>query len=263
MFLLVSLSCITESHSAEGSSTAAVIAQKTLDAYYYARSDGRAVVHLRLVNKDGKERIREFVMLRLDKEDGGEQFYYAFFRNPPDVRRTVFLVWKHTDRDDDRWLYLPAIDLVRRISSDDKRFSFVGSDFTYEDISGRRLEDDDHELVKQEAMDGRETFVIKSVPKDTDAVEFSYRLIWSDRQTFLPVRIEHYNKKEKLYKVMEVKKIQHIQDTPTITKAFMKNLDTGHSTELTVAEIVYDNGLGPDLFQERYLRRPPGKWIKQ
>lgn len=237
------------------------IAEKTLNAYYYAQNDSISKVHFRLINKDGKERIKEFTMLRLDIKDCGEQYYFTYFYNPPDIRRTVFMVRKNIDRDDDRWLYLPAIDLVRRISSSDKQSSFVGSDFSYEDISGRHLDDDEYQFIKEEIINGRKTSLIKYTPKDKDGVKYSYRMIWTEKKTSLPVRLEYYDKHEKLYKVMEAKKIELIKDTPTITMAVMKNLKTGHSTEITVKKIDYNTGLPKDIFKERYLRNAPRKWI--
>lgn len=238
------------------------IMEKTLNAYYYAQNDGKAQVFMRLVNKEGKERIRDFAMLRLDKEDGGEQYYYAYFTKPPDVNRTVFMVWKHINRDDDRWLYLPAIDLVKRISANDKRSSFVGSDFTYEDVSGRHLDDDNHTLVKEEVINAKSTYVIKSIPKDKDEVEFSYRLVWSDKQTFLTLKVEYYNRRGELYKQMITDKIEVIEGTPTVTKATMKDLTGGHYTEIEFKKIDYNVGLKANIFEERYLRKPPIKWIK-
>jgi len=238
------------------------IMEKTLNTYYYAQNDGRAEVFMRLVNKEGKERIRDFTMLRLDKEDGGEQYYYAYFIKPPDVNRTVFMVWKHIDRDDDRWLYLPAIDLVKRISANDKRSSYVGSDFTYEDVSGRHLHDDEHTLIKKEVINGKNTFVVKSIPKDKDEVEFSYRLVWSDTQTFLPLKVEYYNRRGELYKQMTTDKIDIIEGTPTVTKATMKDLAGEHFTEIEFKKIDYNVGLNENIFVERYLRKPPIKWIR-
>ena len=219
-------------------------------------------VFMRLVNKEGKERIREFTMLRLDKKDGGEQYYYAYFTKPPDVNRTVFMVWKHINRDDDRWLYLPAIDLVKRISANDKRSSFVGSDFTYEDVSGRHLDDDEHTLVREENMGGKATYVIKSTPKDKGEVEFSYRLIWADKETYLPLRIEFYNQRGEIYKEMTTDKIESIEGTPTVTKATMKDIKGGHYTEIEFKKVDYNVGLKKELFAERYLRKPPIRWIK-
>jgi len=95
------------------------------------------------------------------------------------------MVHKHADpdKDDDRWLYLPDLDLDRRIAAGDKRTSFVGSDFLYEDVSGRSLEEDTHELV--ETTD--KLFVIKNVPKQPDTVEFSYFNVSIDRKTYVPM----------------------------------------------------------------------------
>jgi len=107
---------------------------------YYEGKDGKAEVMMTITDRQGRERIRQFTILRMDLKDGGEQKYYAHFSSPTDVRNMVFMIWKHTDRDDDRWLYLPALDLVNRIAAGDKRTSFAGSHFLYEDISGLGLD---------------------------------------------------------------------------------------------------------------------------
>ena len=100
-----------------------------------------------ITDSQGRVRIREFRILRLDVADGGEQKFYVYFKKPADVSKMVFMVWKHLGVDDDRWMYLPALDLVRRIASSDKRSSFVGSHFVYEDVSGRGIDADTHELI--------------------------------------------------------------------------------------------------------------------
>ena len=89
------------------------------------------------------------VILRRDVgEDLGDQQFYVYFKAPADVSETTFLVWKHPQAEDDRWLYLPALDLVRRIAASDERTSFVGSHFFYEDVSGRSPLEDEHELIE-------------------------------------------------------------------------------------------------------------------
>ena len=129
-------------------------------AAYYAGDDGRGTVTMTITDSQGRERKREFVILRKDKEDGGEQFFFVYFKKPSDVRKMVFMVHKHIDRDDDRWLYLPALDLVKRIAASDKRTSFVGSNYLYEDVSGRGINEDVHELT-----DTTDTFfVVKNTP---------------------------------------------------------------------------------------------------
>lgn len=146
--------------------TADEIIAKANIASYYAGSDGMAKVKMELTSKDGTKRHMELSILRKDIKEGGEQRFYVYFHEPADVRKMVFMVWKNIGKEDDRWLYISAIDLVKRISTRDKRASFAGSDFTYEDVSGRHPDDDEHTLIKEEELKGREAYVIKNTPKD-------------------------------------------------------------------------------------------------
>ena len=238
------------------------IMEQTLLAYYYPGKDAKEDILMRIVNRQGQVRKRHLAMLRLDQADGGEQSYYLYFHEPADVEGMSFLVLKHPGRDDDRWLYMPAIDLVKRIATSDKRSSFAGSDFTYEDVSGRDLDEDNHELLDEETVGEHAAFVVKSTPKKPEGVEFSYRKFWIDKATHLPLKMEHYDLQGKLYKVYEAQEIQTIQGTPTITKAVMKDLGNERFTEIALQAVSYDIGLSADVFQERSLRKPPAQWIR-
>ncbi|HSH71176.1 MAG TPA: outer membrane lipoprotein-sorting protein, partial [Deferrisomatales bacterium] len=127
------------------------IVNKANLASYYSGDDGVARATMVITDGSGRTREREFTILRKDLEDGARQDYYVYFHKPGDVRKTVFLVQKKVDGDDDRWMYLPALDLVKRIAASDKRTSFVGSHFFYEDVSGRRIDEDEHALAEETA----------------------------------------------------------------------------------------------------------------
>ena len=136
-------------------------------------------VKMTITDDQGREREREFTILRRDADDTDrEQKFYVYFHQPADVRDMVFMVWKHVGADDDRWLYLPALDVIKRIAASDERTSFVGSNFFYEDVSGRGIEEDNHELVETTDV----YYVLKNTPKDPGAVEFdSYTDVDSQR----------------------------------------------------------------------------------
>jgi len=112
------------------------IVAQTEQATYYQGQDGRAQVSMVITDKQGRKRRRSFIILRRDGaatatlDSDRAQKYYIHLQRPADVRNTVFMVWKEYERDDDRWLYLPALDLVKRIAAGDKRTSFLGSDFS-------------------------------------------------------------------------------------------------------------------------------------
>jgi outer membrane lipoprotein-sorting protein len=219
---------------------------------YYAGNDGKATVTMTITDSQGRGRTREFIILRKDIRDGGAQNFYVYFKKPGDVRKMVFMVHKKIGEDDDRWLYLPALDLVKRIASSDKRTSFVGSHFLYEDVSGRSVHDDVHTLIE---TDDR-YFVLDNVPMDRSAVEFSSYKIWIDRKTFIPMKAEYMDKDNQLYRIVEALEVKDIQGHPTVVKSRVRDLINGGETISVFSDVSYDIGLG-DIFTERYLRRAP------
>ncbi|MFP4502171.1 MAG: outer membrane lipoprotein-sorting protein [Candidatus Hydrogenedentota bacterium] len=235
------------------------IVEKSNHMAYYQGKDGRARVSMTIVNEDGQERNRELTILRKDMEDDtdGKQRYYVYFHRPADVRETVFMVHKKVGGDDDRWLYLPALDVVKRIAASDERTSFVGTHYFYEDVSGRGIEEDKHELV-----DTTDTYyVLKNTPKDPDLVEFDSFTMYIHKDTFIPVKIE-YEAGDEVYRTAEVLEVKDIQGYKTVVKSKMTDNDMGGHTVMTYENVEYDVDLPDDLFSERFLRKPPRQHIK-
>ena len=237
----------------------AIVARANVAAYYQG-SDGRAKVSMRITDKQGQVREREFVIVRKDATDGGDQKYFVYFQKPADVRRMAYMVHKYVQpgKDDDRWLYMPSLDLVKRIAASDKRTSFVGSHFLYEDVSGRSLAEDAHELVET----NEQFYVVKNTPKKPESVEFGHFTVAIDRKTFMPMKMEFFDKGGKLYRTIESKKVETIQGFPTATQAVVTDLNTGGRTEMQFSDIQYDLKLTDDIFTERYLRRPPKEAVR-
>ncbi len=236
------------------------IIRKSQAAFLYQGDDFKARVVMKLITRKGRERVREMTMLRKNYSDGKQKYFIYFFK-PSDVRDMTFMVHKYPGRDDDRWLFVPAIKMVRRIAAEDKASSFVGSDFTYEDVSGRDPEDDAHEILREEALNGRDCYVIKSTPRAGD-MDYSYKLSWIDKENFLPLREEYYDRRSELYRVFTADEVTAVGGFPTVTKRTMKNLQSGHRTETVFIETKYNIGITDSLFSERYLRRPPKKWVR-
>jgi outer membrane lipoprotein-sorting protein len=222
---------------------------------YYAADDMKTTVEMELTNKKGKTRTRKFVMLRMDVDEGGAQKYYTYFLEPTDVRKTTFMVWKDPQKDDSRWIYVPSVDLVRRISANDKGSSFVGSDFSYEDVSGRHWTEDNHTLVKTEELDGKSCYVIESIPKEKDS--FSKKVSWISVDEMLPMKEEYYDRKDRLERVFKAEEVQEVGGHLTITRRSMTNVKKEHTTNVTFTEIEYDTEVEDGLFTERFLKAPP------
>src|SRR3989304_1519922 len=177
------------------------VMKKSQAAFLYPGKDFKARVVMKLINKDGQERVRELTMLRKNAgEPGGDQRYFMYFFQPADVKDMSFLIYKYPAKDDARWIFIPAINMVKRSAAQDRRSSFVGSDFTYEDVSGRDLEDDNHAFEREEKIGSRDCYLVKSTPKGTDA-DFGYKLTWVDRRNFLTIKEEQYDKRGARYKL--------------------------------------------------------------
>ncbi len=245
--------------SEEALTDANAIVNKANLAAYYGGADGRSEARMIIRDAQGREQRRQFTVLRRDVEDGRDQDFLVVFSQPADVRGTVYLVKKHVDRDDDRWLYLPGLDLVKRISAGDERTSFVGAHFFYEDVSGRGPDEDIHELV--ETTDAY--YVLSHVPRDGSAVEFARYVTWIDRRTFLPMKIEYENAAGDLYRRVEVLKVEDVQGIPTVMASRVSALGGGGQTEMQFRYMAYDLGIPDGVFTERSLRKPPREWLER
>ncbi len=269
---VTALAVAEDETKADGAPAVDKIVAETNRVSYYQGADGRAQVKMKIVDSQGRERHRQFTILRRDEpapegEDVakdaycGDQQFYVYFRRPADVNKMVFMVHKHLDKDDDRWLYDPNLDLVKRISATDKRTSFVGSHFYYEDVSGRHIDDDVHELIETT----NNYYVLKNTPKDAKLVEFKYFKMWIHKDTWVVVKTEYYESDKpdaKPYRTYEAKEVKTIDGFPTVTKSRMTDHRSGGHTDMEYSNVEYNTDLPADIFTERYLRHPPHQHLR-
>ena len=235
-----------------------IIARANLTSFY-AGADGRSDARMTIVDAQGNKQRRQFTILRRDIDNGGDQQMLVFFSRPSDVKGTVFRVEKHVNGDDERWIYLPGLDLLKRISAGDKRTSFVGAHYFYEDVSGRNIQDDNFELI---SADG-DSYLIKGSPKQPDSVEFANYQVKIDKASHLPMQIDYFNDQGKAIRKVEVLATQVIDGHVTVTKSKVSDLLTQGYTLLEFRNSRYDIGLPEDLFSERSMRTPPIKWLQR
>lgn len=241
--------------------TGTQIIEKSLAANYYAGLDRTTKGKMTITDKNGSVRIREFRVARLNEAENAsahdDQNYFVKFNHPNDLDGVVFMVKKHVGNSDDRWLFLPKLDLVRRIAAGDKRTSFVGSDVLYEDVSGRHPMDDTHELDSE----SKSYYIVKSIPKDPSLVEFQYYKTWVHKTTFLALKREYYDASDKLYRQLKVDKVAEVKGIPTVMNSTVRDFNTGSVTTVACDNVNYNVGVTEDLFSERNLRNPPSKYF--
>lgn len=258
LFLMGALALSTPAIAEDLNDVSTIVAKANHVAFYQGK-DGRATARMLIVDSQGRKQFRQFSIARKDLgEEDKDQNFFVYFERPADVKKTAFLVNKHLDTDDDRWLYLPSLDLVKRIAAGDKRTSFVGSHFYYEDVSGRQLDEDSHTLVET----NNSHYVIEAIPKAPDTVEFSRYKVWIDKTTFIPVKTIYLDKQGNEYRKVEAVEIETIQGFPTATRMRIDDLKAEAYTLMEMRDIHYDLDLNADDFSERSLRNPPPSLIQ-
>ena len=216
----------------------------------------KAAVTLTLVDKKGAKEVRnvgEYGRCRDNLSD-----VVMIFFSPATVKDTRFLVKENKGRDDDKWIYLPSLRATRRVAASDGAKPFVGTDFSYDDMSSREVEDDTHELLKESEDKGnfKDLYVVKSTPKDPKSSQYQYRISWVTKDSWIPTYIELYDKKGKLYKVNEIKTITQKTGNKTYnipSENVMTDVQANHSTTLKMVNIEVDKPLEDGYFSTNFL----------
>lgn len=214
--------------------------------------DERAEVVMLLIDAKGAQRERKLIRLR--RSEGREEQVRLQFQFPPDLRDTTLLLHDHPDREDDRWLYLPTLRKVKRISGAQKYRNFLGTDFTYDELGGREPEEDTHTLVGEEQLDGKQVYKIRSVPKEKGN-PYQYRLVWVWKDSPVVLKEEYYDRHGRLKKCMQVLKMETVQGIPTVLEREMVDLQEQHRTVLRFNKLKYNTGISPRLLHPRKLDR--------
>ncbi len=216
-------------------------------------TDQEADLTMTLINRSGAERVREIHQFLRDVGDTEKKI--MFFKTPADIRNTSFMNWSHDDgRDDDQWIYLPALKKVKRISSDSRSDYFMGSDFTYDDLGERHPKNDEHKVLREESLDGEACYVIESTPKDADYM-YSKTVTWVVKDKWLGLKREFYDEDGDHLKTLRVKSFQEIGGFWIVVHSEMHNTQKNHRTIMKLDNVRVDQGVPSSKFTERMMKR--------
>lgn len=220
--------------------------------------DSRAALRMKLFDRRGRERERALTVLTLKGQQNAGDRLLIRFTFPNDIRGTGFLVWEHPDSEDERFLYLPSLGRVRRIAGSEAQESFVGSDFSYEDIGGREFDDYTYALLDENAAwrapDGRprSAYRLESTRRSA-AVEFPRVVSLVLTDSFVVVQADIYNRRNERQKAYTVSRLEQVQGIWTVLASTMTDDLDRTRTALTIEKIEYNVGLKPDAFTRREL----------
>lgn len=217
--------------------------------------DSKSNMEMVLRNKQGQESVRKIRSKTLEVVGDGDKSM-TIFDNPRDVKGTAFLNFTHKKGDDDQWLYLPALKRVKRISSRNKSGSFMGSEFSYEDISSREIEKYVYKWVKDETYQGQDCFVVEAYPIDKKNSGYSKQVSWIDKKEYRTLKVDFYDRKNSHLKTLTFNKYKQYKGKFWRSGQLdMVNHQNGKSTTLKFTNYKFGIGLKSRDFSKNSLKR--------
>ena len=216
---------------------------------------GDSTAHLKMTlrNKQGQTSERQLRIRSLEAADGTKSL--CIFDTPHDVRGTILLTHTHKEADDDQWLYLPALKRVRRIAAKNKSGSFMGSEFSYEDIATQELEKHTYTWLRDEVYDGNDCFVIERRPVDAANSGYSRQVAWIGKAEYRTSKVDYYDRKGDLLKTLTCKTHRRYLDRFWRAHELnMVNHQTGKSTQLLWSDFVFGAGQNELDFERSRLK---------
>jgi len=228
-----------------------------------ARDDGTTLEQdmlMILIDKNGNQRTRD--LKSYGKDFGADEHRTLFFKSPADVKNTAFLTYDYDDsaQDDDQWLYLPALKKVKRIPSTDKSSSFMGSDFSYFDMTDRDLEDYDFKILKETKVRGHDAWMIQSTPRNQKVIDesgYKKTIAIVRKDNYMVVRAINFltNGKKKYLDLKEIHEEQGIWLVDEMTMTTKKGNRTLHKTILTFSNTTLNGSINDNVFTTRRLEK--------
>ncbi|MBW2618501.1 MAG: outer membrane lipoprotein-sorting protein [Deltaproteobacteria bacterium] len=231
-----------------------------------ARDDGdnmTAVQEMILIDKKGHERVRRIESFSKDKGDDTQKL--MFFLSPAEVKGTGFLTYDYYsgDKDDDQWLYLPELKKVKRIAGSDKSSAFMGSDFSYADMTRRVTGEWEYKLLKEVEVRGHKCWLIEALPASEtirDRYGYTKSVIFVRQDIFMGVRAVNWVKEGNKIKYLDMIKVEQIDGIwlgTELTMKTTKNKQTLHKTVMKFFNVKFNQDLDQKLFTIRTLETGP------
>jgi len=216
--------------------------------------DSKMNLKMILRNSQGDETVRLFKMNTLQVKGDGDK-NLSIFESPRDVKGTAFLSVTHALEPDEQWLYLPALKRVKRISSSNKSGPFLGSEYAYEDLTSFEVAKYKYKYLREDVLAKRDCFVIELYPQYAES-GYTRQIIWIEKDRYIPLKTEFYDRKNALLKTLEFKGYQqYLNQYWRADELAMTNHQSGKSTRLLLENLQFRSGLTNRDFDQNTLKR--------
>ncbi|WP_421919418.1 outer membrane lipoprotein-sorting protein [Marinifilum sp.] len=235
------------------------IKEKSIEATRVKGTEGLATITT--INENGQTRIRELASITKLYDGGKTEKKLLKFLQPADVKGTGFLTFDYNKEDDDKWIYMPALRKTRRIINSENAKSFMGTEFSYADMTLPNVDEYHYKMIGEENILGQICYVIEERPINEEVENengFSKKITYINKENFVSIKsvyFDLYGDKEKIMIVKEYKELDKTNHKYRLTNIEIKNIQNGRKSTNVIKEIKYNPGLPDSYFTTRYIER--------
>lgn len=207
---------------------------------------------LQVFNPNGKNSEKRWQFFR--SGNYGESKALLRFVSPPEVKGVALLIVNHPDRSSDQWMWLPELQRDRRVALQDRSTRFFGTDFSYEDLEERDVNQSDFRMLGEEAIDGQLCWKIESTPKKGKSSQYNRVVMWFRKDIYFPVQYEMFVK-DQLVRKLHYRRIEKVNGVWSALEMEMLDLRRKGRTVLKSDKLQYNVSLPDEMFTLQALRR--------
>jgi len=220
----------------------------------YEGNDVQEDLKLELWSTRGRGELSRTMDVRwMKKQFGRDDRLVIHFLAPSTAAGVTLLTFITPYADDERWLYFPAGPVIRRVRASDEHSNFMGTDFTYYDLSEREPDEENHKLLRIEKFQGADCYVVETIPKGRVGAGYSKKIVWVDSERFLKLKIEYFHANGSFWKQYDTEGWREIDGVWTPMKVVMEDRIRGHKTIIERANVRYDRGVSKEFFEPMFV----------
>src|SRR5262245_47058874 len=207
---------------------------------------------LRVIDAKGKTSEKGWTYERLGSH--GNSKVVIRFTAPADVKGVALLVLNYPDRASDQWMWTPAINRERRVATQDRRARFFGTDFSFEDLEERDVDQYDYEMQGDDTLEGEACWKIAASPRAGKRSQYTRSIYWIRKSNYTYAQIENFDG-DKLVRRLKYRDMQNIQNVWTARTLEVEDVTRKSRTVLSIDSIIYNAPLADNEFTVQALRR--------
>jgi len=205
-------------------------------------------------DNDGHRTKKEFTYRRIGSP--GDSKTLVVFTAPEEIRGIVLLSINQRGASDRQYMYIPATQRVRTVIPRERSARFIGTDFTFEDIAERVLDDFTYRLLGEaETIEGHKAWKVEATPVDSSRSQYKFIYYWVAHDSPVILHSEMYDAQDREVRVLHASQIKRVSGISGARRLEMSSVQSGTRTVLVIDEVKFNASMEEKLFTPQGLEQ--------